>query len=36
MPKQFYIRYHSYPYVFSLLAVGKYLDSIEKETANET
>ncbi|WP_429674131.1 hypothetical protein, partial [Bacillus paralicheniformis] len=23
-------------YVFSLLAVGKYLDSIEKETANET
>ncbi|MDP4121178.1 MAG: squalene--hopene cyclase, partial [Bacillota bacterium] len=36
LPKQFYIRYHSYPYVFSLLAVGKYLDSIEKETANET
>ncbi|MBU8806337.1 sporulenol synthase [Bacillus subtilis] len=36
LPKQFYIRYHSYPYVFSLLAVGKYLDSIKKETANET
>ncbi|MDK2598769.1 hypothetical protein QO179_00475 [Bacillus stercoris] len=36
LPKQFYIRYHSYPYVFSLLAVGKYFDSIEKEIANET
>ncbi|MEC1633897.1 prenyltransferase/squalene oxidase repeat-containing protein [Bacillus mojavensis] len=36
LPKQFYIRYHSYPYVFPLLAVGKYLKSIEKETANET
>lgn len=36
LPKQFYIRYHSYPYVFPLLAVGKYLNSIEKETAYET
>lgn len=36
LPNQFYIRYHSYPYVFSLLAVGRYLNSAEKEKANET
>ncbi|MEC0765603.1 terpene cyclase/mutase family protein [Bacillus atrophaeus] len=30
LPKQFYIRYHSYPLAFSLLAYSSYMKSIEK------
>lgn len=31
LPKQFYIRYHSYPYVFSLLALSTFMKMSEKE-----
>ncbi|MDA1475056.1 terpene cyclase/mutase family protein [Bacillus changyiensis] len=30
LPKQFYIRYHSYPFVFSLLATSAFIKQIEK------
>ncbi|MCP6683942.1 terpene cyclase/mutase family protein [Bacillus nakamurai] len=31
LPKQFYIRYHSYPYMFSLLTLSTFMKEIEKE-----
>ncbi|MEW4058703.1 prenyltransferase/squalene oxidase repeat-containing protein [Bacillus sp. CIS52] len=31
LPKQFYIKYHSYPYVFSLLALSTFMKVSEKE-----